>query len=249
MNPPRSLTREKLQNHLLVSHILIRSISLSLPLSNGSFTAARMKTIATASILRPATIVSSCHPVLLPLAARRTYATPGGSSSASKRRSVTPFNDDGHVPWSQLSGAEKTARAAQQSFNFGFILVGVGLTGVVGYFLFTDVFSTESKTTYFNRAVDRIRKDHRCLELLGEGKKIRAHGEETHNRWARSRPIASTERTDPQGNHHLLMHFYVSAYCFLSVLVSDFITNDRTAGGPAQQRLGAHTSNQICWAK
>lgn len=214
MNPPLCLTREKLQNHLLLSHIFTSSVSLSLPLSNGSFTAARMKTIATASILRPATIASSCHPVLLPLAARRTYATPGGSSSASKRRSVTPFNDDGHVPWSQLSGAEKTARAAQQSFNFGFILVGVGLTGVVGYFLFTDVFSTESKTTYFNRAVDRIRKDHRCLELLGEGKKIRAHGEETHNRWARSRPIASTERTDPQGNHHLLMHFYVSAYCF-----------------------------------
>ncbi|KAG6366445.1 hypothetical protein INS49_000622 [Diaporthe citri] len=168
-----------------------------------------MKTIATASILRPATVISSCHPALLPLAARRNYATPGGSSSTSKRRSVTPFNDDGHVPWTQLSGAEKTARAAQQSFNFGFILVGVGLTGVVGYFLFTDVFSTESKTTYFNRAVDRIRKDHRCLELLGEGKKIRAHGEETHNRWARSRPIASTERTDPQGNHHLLMHFYL----------------------------------------
>lgn len=169
-----------------------------------------MKTIATASILRPAAAISSCcHPALLPLAARRSYATPGGSSSASKRRSVTPFNDDGHVPWTQLSGAEKTARAAQQSFNFGFILVGVGLTGVVGYFLFTDVFSPESKTTYFNRAVDRIRKDHRCLELLGEGKKIRAHGEETHSRWARSRPIASTERTDPQGNHHLLLHFYL----------------------------------------
>ncbi|KAJ0118120.1 import inner membrane translocase subunit tim-21 [Diaporthe amygdali] len=165
-----------------------------------------MKTIATASILRPATLLSSCHPVLPPLAVRRNYATRGGSS---KRRSVTPFNDDGHVPWTQLSGAEKTARAAQQSFNFGFILVGVGLTGVVGYFLFTEVFSTESKTTYFNRAVDRIRTDHRCLELLGDGKKIKAHGEETHNRWARSRPIASSERTDPQGNHHLLIHFYL----------------------------------------
>jgi mitochondrial import inner membrane translocase subunit TIM21 len=182
-----------------------------------------MKTTATASILRPATVIgSSCHPVLLPLAARRNYAAQGGSSSALKRRSVTPFNDDGHVPWSQLSGAEKTARAAQQSFNFGFILVGVGLTGVVGYFLFTDVFSPESKTTYFNRAVDRIRKDHRCLELLGEGKKIRAHGEETHNRWARSRPIASTERTDPQGNHHLLMHFYVSANWFLVCCLTIF---------------------------
>ncbi|KUI69095.1 Mitochondrial import inner membrane translocase subunit TIM21 [Cytospora mali] len=171
-----------------------------------------MKTIVTASILRPATFRSSCHSIA-PLIAQRNYASPSGNpgsaSAASKRRSVTPFNDDGHVPWTDLSGAEKTARAAQQTFNFGFILVGVGLTGIVGYFLFTDVFSPESKVTYFNRAFDRIRKDQRCLELLGDGKKITAHGEETQNSWRRARPIASTERTDPQGNHHLLMHFYV----------------------------------------
>lgn len=151
-----------------------------------------MKTIATASTLRPATILKSCRSIA-PLIARRNYASAdgsGSSSAASKRRAVTPFNDDGHVPWAALSGAEKTARAAQQTFNFGFILVGVGLTGVVGYFLFTEVFSTESKVTYFNRAFDRIRKDQRCLELLGDGRKIKAHGEETYNNWRRARPIA-----------------------------------------------------------
>lgn len=79
----------------------------------------------------------------------------------------------------------------------------------MGYFLWTEVFSTESKVTHFNRAVDRIKKDDRCLELLGDAKKITAHGEETHNRWARSRPIASTERTDPYGNQHIVMNFYV----------------------------------------
>lgn len=60
----------------------------------------------------------------------------------------------------------------------------------MGYVLWTEVFSTESKTTYFNRAVDRIKKDHRCLELLGDSKKIVAHGEGTQNKWARARPIA-----------------------------------------------------------
>lgn len=153
-----------------------------------------MKLIAPASVLRPATFLNGCYPIA-PLIARRNYAsTPGAggsgsSSAASKRRAVTPFNDDGHVPWTDLSGAEKTARAAQQSFNFGFILVGVGLTGIVGYFLYTEVFSSESKVTYFNRAFDRIRKDERCLELLGDSKKITAHGEETRNSWRRARPI------------------------------------------------------------
>jgi import inner membrane translocase subunit TIM21 len=60
----------------------------------------------------------------------------------------------------------------------------------VGYVLYSEVFSPDSKTTYFNRAVDRIRADRRCLELLGDGKKITAFGEETHNKWRRARPLA-----------------------------------------------------------
>lgn len=56
--------------------------------------------------------------------------------------------------------------------------------------LYSEVFSPDSKTTHFNRAVDRIRTDPRCLELLGDGKKITAFGEETNNKWRRARPIA-----------------------------------------------------------
>ncbi|EOO03127.1 putative import inner membrane translocase subunit tim-21 protein [Phaeoacremonium minimum UCRPA7] len=89
------------------------------------------------------------------------------------------------------------------------ILVGVVLTGGVSYFLYQEVFSPDSKVSYFNRAVDRIKKDPRCLELLGDSKKITAFGEETWNKWRRARPIASTERKDPQGNDHLMLQFNV----------------------------------------
>ncbi len=60
----------------------------------------------------------------------------------------------------------------------------------MSYFLYQEVFSPDSKTAYFNRAVDRIKKDPRCLELLGDSRKITAFGEETHNKWRRARPIA-----------------------------------------------------------
>ncbi|ODA77674.1 hypothetical protein RJ55_06276 [Drechmeria coniospora] len=126
-----------------------------------------------------------------------------------KRRGVTPFNDDGHVPWSELSAVEKTARATQQSFNFGMIIVGLVLTSGVAYFMWTDVFSPDSKISQFNRAIDKIKKDPRCVELLGDSKKIIAHGEETLNKWRRARPVASSEKTDSQGNQHLVMHFHV----------------------------------------
>ncbi len=112
------------------------------------------------------------------------------SSSTSRRRAVTPFNDDGRVPWTELSGGEKTARAAQQTFNFGMVVVGVVLTGGVAYFMYTEVFSPSSKVAAFNRAVDRITADRRCVEVLGDSRKITAFGEETSNKWRRARPIA-----------------------------------------------------------
>ncbi|TPX11959.1 uncharacterized protein E0L32_007262 [Thyridium curvatum] len=179
---------------------------------------------ATLSVARYANALSSrTGSPALPLLLQRSYATQqgvGGSSSSSpsaKRRAVTPFNDDGHVPWTDLSAGEKTGRAVQQTFNLGMVVVGLVLTVLlptrpvtgVGYLLYTEVFSPDSKVSHFNRAVDRIKKDHRCLELLGDSKTISAFGEETYNKWRRARPIASSVQKDPQGNEHLLIHFNV----------------------------------------
>lgn len=79
----------------------------------------------------------------------------------------------------------------------------------MGYFLFSDVFSTNSKTAHFNRATDRIRRDPQCQKLLGDGSKISAHGEASWSRWARNRFIASTVETDNWGTEHLKFRFYV----------------------------------------
>jgi len=56
--------------------------------------------------------------------------------------------------------------------------------------MYTEVFSLDSKTAHFNRAVNRVKDDTRCTELLGASKKITAYGEPTWNKWARARPIA-----------------------------------------------------------
>lgn len=57
-------------------------------------------------------------------------------------------------------------------------------------FLYVEVLSPDSKTTWFNRAVNRVKKDPRCTVLLGDPRTIKAYGEPTSNRWARSRPLA-----------------------------------------------------------
>ncbi|KAI1177441.1 import inner membrane translocase subunit tim-21 [Nemania sp. FL0916] len=164
------------------------------------------------SIIASPGTVAPLRSLLVQRGLQRSYATHrdlGKDPAESRRKAVTPFNDDGFVPWSELSTLEKASRATQQSFNFGLVAVGLVLTGGVCYFLYTDVFSPDSKTAYFNRAVDRIRKDPACLAALGEAKKIVAHGDETTNKWRRTRPIASTLKTDAKGNSHFMMRFYV----------------------------------------
>lgn len=85
-----------------------------------------------------------------------------------------------------------------------------GLQGGVAYVMYSEVFSSDSKVTHFNRAVDQVKRDPRCTELLGPGSKITAYGEPTWNKWARARPIASNVTKDNRGDEHLVMHFNVS---------------------------------------
>ncbi|KAK1836904.1 TIM21-domain-containing protein [Podospora conica] len=150
---------------------------------------------------------------LLRQASTTTGTPPPKPPPGPTRRAVTPFNDDGRVPWSSLSIPEKTGRAAQQTFNLGLVAVGLALTGGVAYVLWTELVSVDSKTAWFNRGVDRVRGDAACRRLLGarewSGSDIKAFGEETGNKWRRARPLASSSYKDARGDEHLVIKFNV----------------------------------------
>ena len=61
---------------------------------------------------------------------QRRYATSNtlSGSKESSRKQVTVRSDDGRVQWSDLTTGEKAARTTQQTFNFGVILLGFGMT-------------------------------------------------------------------------------------------------------------------------
>ncbi|PYH94606.1 TIM21-domain-containing protein [Aspergillus ellipticus CBS 707.79] len=141
---------------------------------------------------------------------RCTYATAsGGGPTSPRRRNVTVLSDDGRYAWGELSGREKMARATQQSVNFVVVLAGAVLTGGVFYLLYTEVFSPNSKTWQFEKAVERILDDSRCTALLGDRREITAYGDNTWSRWARNRPIATSIFKDRMGREHLKMNFHV----------------------------------------
>lgn len=133
-------------------------------------------------LLRPSVAHTTCR--------YATHSSLGGKPSGPTRKQITVTTDDGRIRWGELSTREKAARATQQSVNFVVVLVGVIMTGGVFTFLYLDVFAPDSKTRQFNRAVDRIKDDPKCVEVLGDPKKIRAYGEASWNKWTRNRPIA-----------------------------------------------------------
>lgn len=137
-----------------------------------------------------------------------TSATPG-SNAKPTRRSITVTSDDGRYHWSELSTGEKVARSTQQSWNFVFVTAGAVGTVCVGYLLYQELFAYDSKTRQFNRAVDRIKADPKCREILGPANKIKAYGERPTSRWARAGPLAHSIEVDRLGTTHFRMHFYV----------------------------------------
>ncbi|KAF2395711.1 inner membrane translocase subunit tim21 [Trichodelitschia bisporula] len=160
------------------------------------------------ALYRPHTIRLCAAPTSAPLA--RTYATHqtlGGKTPS--RKQITVIGDDGRVNWADLSTREKAARTTQQSVNLLVILAGVILTGAVATALYTEVFAVDSKVAHFNRAVDRIKRNSRCIEVLGSRRDIKAYGESSWNRWNRNRAIASRRETDRMGTEHFYMHFNV----------------------------------------
>lgn len=79
----------------------------------------------------------------------------------------------------------------------------------MSYFLYQELFAPDSKTVQFNHAVNRIKADERCRELLGPSRKIRAFGEPTTSKWARARPLAYQSDVDSAGVKRFRMHFNV----------------------------------------
>ncbi|KAK5086705.1 mitochondrial import inner membrane translocase subunit tim21 [Lithohypha guttulata] len=146
-----------------------------------------------------------------PALARRWYAThtTSGRDGKPTRRAISITSDDGRYAWSELSRGEKAARTTQQSFNFVFVTAGAIGTICVGYLLYQELFAADSKTVQFNQAVDRIKADPRCREMLGPSNKMVFHGEATTSKWARSRPLAHSLEVDRFGTTHFRMHFYV----------------------------------------
>ncbi|KAI9484001.1 MAG: TIM21-domain-containing protein [Benjaminiella poitrasii] len=128
-------------------------------------------------------------------------------------------------PWSELSTPQKVVRASKTTVNMGVILVGVGLTSAIVYYIGSELFSSQSTTSIFSDAVDRIRDHQDIVSLLGEP--IKAHGEPSRSSRRRNRRIASQIVEDRQQQPHLFMRFYVEGPHNQGTVMLEMIKNEK----------------------
>lgn len=155
------------------------------------------------------------HNSLYQIPINRLYSTTTSSSSSTSSSSTSSDSSKSSasdkspkIPlWARIKTASTFAVATT-------VVIGAaGLAGLVIYLVVSEIVLPSGDTQVFNKAVSMIEKDEKAQELLQleKGKRLKAYGESSDNKWTRNRPIASTRRVDKSGKEHLFMRFHVES--------------------------------------
>lgn len=99
---------------------------------------------------------------------------------------------------------ERIKENTKTASYMGIILVGVGVTGVLFYAIFRELFSSNSSNGVYSDALDKVKDDPRVQDALGAP--IKGFGEE--NRRGRRRHVAHSVY-EKDGRKFMRMQFYI----------------------------------------
>ncbi|KAL3860471.1 hypothetical protein ACJMK2_010594 [Sinanodonta woodiana] len=108
-------------------------------------------------------------------------------------------------PYAGLSPGQKVKEATKDASYLVVIVVGIGILGVMMYYIFLELFSSQSPSGVYGNALKLCQQDERLKFKLGEP--IKGYGETTSR--GRRRYVSHTEYTTPDGVRHMMMQFYV----------------------------------------
>ncbi|CAB3406219.1 unnamed protein product [Caenorhabditis bovis] len=98
----------------------------------------------------------------------------------------------------------KVVEKASNTFMYTAVLVGVGLIGAFFYVLAGEFFAEDSPQTIFNKALEIVRNDGRCMDMFGAT--IAGFGEETSR--GRRRHVAH-HKYEKDGRERIRVLFHV----------------------------------------
>lgn len=97
-------------------------------------------------------------------------------------------------------------------FAASVMVVGaLGVSGLVIYLVFSELFLPSGETRTFNKALKVTEKSEVAQKVLNfpPGERLKAHGEVPGDKWVRNRPIQSSRKKGADGKDHMVIRFHV----------------------------------------
>ncbi|XP_075992475.1 mitochondrial import inner membrane translocase subunit Tim21 [Anticarsia gemmatalis] len=116
---------------------------------------------------------------------------------------------------------EKIKETTKTASYTGVILLGVGVTGVIFFYVFRELFSSNSANSIYSEALEKCKNDPRIEDALGAP--IKGYGEETVRR---RRTHVSHAVYEKDGVKHMRMRFYIKGIRNKGVVELDMKQNE-----------------------
>lgn len=104
----------------------------------------------------------------------RHFSKSSTINEKTEGKSLTSAKPEGGVQVSFKTTVKETTKTASY---MGIILIGVGVTGIMFYAIFSELFSGKSPNSVYSKALDRVINDTRIQDAIGIP--ISGYGEET----------------------------------------------------------------------
>ncbi|KAL0849360.1 hypothetical protein ABMA28_013670 [Loxostege sticticalis] len=144
----------------------------------------------------------------------RCYSTDKDSSLAKSKERAEVSTDVRPI-------GEKIKETTKTVSYTGVILLGVGVTGVIFYYVFRELFSSNSANSIYSTALEKCKNDPRVEDALGAP--IKGYGEETTRR---RRTHVSHAVYEKDGVKHMRMKFYIKGIRNKAVVELDMKQNE-----------------------
>ncbi|KAG7311369.1 hypothetical protein JYU34_002408 [Plutella xylostella] len=116
---------------------------------------------------------------------------------------------------------EKIRETTKTVSYTGVILAGIGVTGIIFFYVFRELFSSNSPNSIYSAALEKCKNDPRVEDALGAP--IKGFGEETSRR---RRTHVSHAVYEKDGATHMRMRFYIKGIRNKAVVELDMKQND-----------------------
>lgn len=107
----------------------------------------------------------------------------------------------------------RIGRAFTFSLSSVIVLGATCISVLVVYLILSELFLPSGDTRTFNKAVRMLESNELAHEALGfkKGQRVKAHGEQHADKWARNRPAQSVRTRGTDGKDYLFMKFQVES--------------------------------------